>query len=84
MRPVSAVSDEIIRDLRFQRNVKALHSLGPRAVGEFLAEVGADRSIQTLIEQKLQRYAELTPEQVEAVSAGDWASFPLRAVGEPE
>jgi len=34
-----------IADLRFQRRVQRLHDLGPRAVGELLAEIGADFSI---------------------------------------
>ena len=55
-------------DLTFRRHVRRLHQLGDRVVGEFLAELGAERSIRTVIDRKLARYAELTPEQVEAIA----------------
>ncbi len=44
--------------------------LGPRAVGELLAEIGAERSVMTVIDQKLDTYANLEPETLE-VTGGD-------------
>ena len=45
-----------VSDLRFQRQVARLYELGPRVVGEFLAELGAERLLTSLIEEKLSEY----------------------------
>lgn len=59
-------------------------SLGPRAVGELLAEIGREHAIRTAIEQKLERYARLTPEQIGTVGGEDFPPAPLRVVGGDE
>ncbi len=41
LRPIGEVAGEVVADLRFGWKVQRLHRLGPRAVGEFLAELGA-------------------------------------------
>lgn len=64
-----------IADLRFRRDVETVYRLGPRAVAELLAEIGAERSIQTLIEQKTASYAAIDPHAL-AELGGD--RFPLR------
>ena len=74
----------VIADLRFRRNVQHLHSLGPRAVGELLAELGREHAVRTAIERKLDRYARLTPEQIETVGGEDFSPAPLRVVGGDE
>lgn len=74
----------VIADLRFRRHVRHLHSLGPRAVGELLAEIGREHAIRTAIEQKLERYARLTPEQIGTVGGEDFPPAPLRVVGGDE
>ena len=64
---------EVAADPEFRRQVERLHSLGARATAEFLAEIGAERSIRTVIDQKLAVYAELDPKVIEAVeAAGFW------------
>ncbi len=55
---------------KFRRNFERLHSKGARAVGELLAEIGAERSIRTLIDTKLSRYAEIDDTAL-AVTGGD-------------
>ena len=67
---IGAKAAEIVADLKFRRQVIRLHRQGPRAVGEFLAELGAEFSIQTSIDKKLDIYADLEPEALE-VTAGD-------------
>ena len=84
MRNVGDIAHEIIRDLRFQRNAGRVHALGPRVMAALLAEIGADRSIQTIIEQKLERYAAIDPDQLSGVLVNDWPSPVLRAVKEGE
>ncbi len=71
---------EVVADLKFRHQVLRLHRLGPRVVGELLAEIGAERSIQTLIDQKLDTYAELEPETLEVTGGDGFWPAPLRGV----
>ena len=71
---------EVIADLKFRRQVEHLHGLGARVVGELLAEIGAERSIQTLIDRKIDTYATLKPEALEATGGGGFWPAPLRKV----
>ncbi len=79
-RHIGAIAAERVANVRFRRQVERLHALGPRVTAELLAELGAERSIMTLIDQKLDTYAELEPETLE-VTGGDgfWPS-PLHGV----
>ena len=52
---MSVTPSDVLLDLRFQRHVEYLHRLGPRAVGELLAEIGATRSCRTEIDRRLAR-----------------------------
>ena len=54
-RPIGEVAAEIVEDLVYRRKVKRLHSLGARILAEYLAELGAERSIMTVIDAKLNR-----------------------------
>ncbi len=80
LRAPGQIAAEVVADLRRQRKVLRLHRLGPRATAELLAELGAERSITTIIDQKLERYAQLEPETL-AVTGGDefWPA-PIREV----
>ncbi len=80
LRPIGEVAAEVVADLQFRRQVQRLHGLGDRILGEFLAEIGAERSIQTVIDQKLDTYAELEPETLEVTGGGDFWPAPLREV----
>ena len=71
---------EIVANLRFRRLVEHLHQLGPRAVGHFLAELGAERMIRTAIDVKLERYSGLTSEAVAAADAEHWPPDPNTVV----
>ena len=64
------VAAEAVADLRFRRQVQRLCRLGPRVVGELLAELGAERGIQTVIDRKLDTYAEFDLAALE-VTGGD-------------
>ena len=66
-----------IIDSQFRRQVERLHSLEVRATAEFLAELGAERSIRTLIDQKLATYAELDPKVIAAVVGAGFGPTPL-------
>ena len=71
---------EVVADLKFRRQVEHLHRLGPRVTAEMLAELGAERGIQTIIDQKLERYAELEPETLEVTGGDGFWPLPLREV----
>ena len=69
-----------IADVKYRRNIERLYLKGPRVVGELLAEIGAERSIQTIIDNKLSRYAEIDDTAL-AVTGGDrFPETPLHEV----
>ena len=74
------IAADAVADLRFRRQVEHLHGLGARATAELLAELGAERSIQTIIDRKLDRYIELTPEQLKATGGNHFPPTPIRQV----
>ncbi len=79
-RPIGQVAAEIVARLRFRRQVERVHTLGPRVTAELLAEIGAERSIMTLIDQKIDRYAELEPGALEVTGGDQFWSAPLYVV----
>ena len=79
-RPIGAVAAEVVADLRRRRHVQQVHQLGDRVFGELLAELGAERGIMTIIDQKLAHYAGLDPESLEATGGDKFWPAPLREV----
>ncbi len=77
-RPIGKVAAEVVADLRFQRKVIRLHQQGPRVLGEYLAELGVD--IGTIIDRKLDTYAELEPEVLEAAGGDTFSPVPIHGV----
>lgn len=69
-----------VADLRFQRDVEALHRLGPRALHEMLIEIGAERSMGTLIAQKVARYASIDPAALSYAGGDRFPPRPLIAI----
>src|SRR4051812_4236975 len=64
----AAQQQQILADLRFEREVEALCRLGPRAVAELLARIGRDYLIRTAIDQLVADSARrLTPELLAAL-----------------
>ncbi len=80
LRPIGPIAAEVVADLRFRRQVQQVHRLGDRVLGELLAEIGAERGIQTVIDQKLDRYVQLDPEAIEAAGGDDFWPAPLHEV----
>ena len=74
------VAAEIGARLRFRRQVERLHRLGPRATAELLAEIGADRGIATVIDQKIDAYVDLGAGALEAAGGDDFWQPPLHEV----
>ena len=80
LRPIGAIAAEVVADLRFRRRVQQVHRLGDRVFGELLAEIGAERGITTIIDQKLDTYAELEPETLEVTGGDGFWPAPLHEV----
>ncbi len=72
LRPIGEIAAVVVADLRFRRRVQQVHRLGDRVFGELLAELGAERSIMTLIDRKLDTYAAIKPEALAVTGGGDW------------
>ena len=70
-RQVGAVAAEIVSDLRFHRQVSQLYERGPRVLAEFLGELGSERLMATIIDQKLTRYLELDDAALDATGGHD-------------
>ncbi len=80
MQPFGPIAAEVVDDLRFRRQVLRLHRLGPWVTAELLAELGAERSIQTVIDEKLDTYVELEPETLEMTGGDRFWQPPLHGV----
>ena len=78
--PIGPIAAVVVADLRFRRQVERLHRLGPRVVAELLAEIGAERSITTIIDRKLDTYAGLDAEAIEAAAGDGFWPAPLSEV----
>ncbi len=80
LRPDGPIAAEVVADLRFRRKVQRVHRLGDRVFGELLAEIGAERDITTIIDQKLDAYAEIEPEVLKAAGGDDFSPVPIHGV----
>ncbi len=80
---IGEIAAEIVGHLPFQRKIERFHHLGPRVLGEMLAELGAERSIMTAIIQMIERYIELNPEVLEAAGGDDFSPIPIHQVRQP-
>ena len=76
-RSIGEVAAEVVADLRFRREVKRLHRLGDRVLGEMLAHLGAKHSIQTSIEQTVEHFVEIEPEALDAAGGNRFWPAPL-------
>ncbi len=80
LRSIGEIAAEVVADLCFRRKVQRLHQLGDRVLGEMLAEIGAERSIMTIIDRKLDVFTELEPEALEATGGDRFWQPPLHEV----
>ena len=79
-RSADMIEADVIADLRRQRHVRKLHRLGPRVLDALLVEIGAERSITTIIEQKIERYAAMDPKALAALGGDRFPSLPIHEV----
>ena len=80
LRPIGQIAAEVVADMRYRRQVQRLHALGPRVTAELLAELGAERGIQTIIDRKIDIYTRLDPETLGATSGDKFWPAPLHKV----
>ena len=80
LNPIGPAVAEAVADLRFRRQIEHIHALGPRVTAELLAEIGAERSIMTIIDRKLDRYAGLEPETLEVTGGDGFWPAPVREI----
>ncbi len=78
--PIGQIAAEVMANLRRRRHVQQVHRLGDRAFGELLAEIGAERGIQTIIDRKVDTYVELDPEVLETAGGDDFSPLPIHKV----
>ena len=80
MKRIGPITATISADVRFRRKVERLHARGPRATLELLAEISAERSIQTIIDQILDRHLAVSDRMLEAVGGDRQPPVPLHEV----
>ena len=80
--PIGQIAAEVVADMRFRRQIERLHRLGPRAVAELLAEIGAERGITAIVDRKLATYAAIDPMALEVASGDKFWPVPIHEVGD--
>ncbi len=80
LRPIGQIAAEVVADLRRRRKVQPFYRLGDRVLGEFLAELGAERGITTIIDQKMEKYINIDPAALEATGGDQFPAVPIHAV----
>ncbi|HTV44843.1 MAG TPA: hypothetical protein VMF05_05970 [Stellaceae bacterium] len=64
-------------DIRRQRQVEAIHRLGPRVIYELLQAIGRAHGISADIDRMLARYAALNPAVLAAVGGDRFPAPPI-------
>ncbi len=70
MKRLGHITAAIVADVRFRRKIERLHQRGPRAVLEVFAEISAERSIGTVVDQTLDRHLAVSDQALEIVGGG--------------
>ena len=80
LRSGGSAAAEIVTGLEFREQVQRVHALGARALGELLAELGTERSMMPIINEKLQKYASIDPLALRALGGDKFSPVPLHEV----
>ncbi len=75
-RQIGDITDNVVADLKRQRQVEHLHQLGPRAVGELLREVAKDEDL----DRTLEGYERLTSDLLKALGGDRFPPLPIHEV----
>lgn len=76
LRQIGDIADNVVADLKRQRQVEHLHQLGPRAVGELLREVAKDEDL----DRTLEGYERLTSDLLKALGGDRFPPLPIHEV----
>ena len=74
---ISEPINNLVTEVRFQRMTEKVCALGPRVVGELLAEIGEQRACRIFIDQRLEAYAALGPEILRELGGDQFPRPPL-------
>ncbi len=80
LRSVGSPAAEVVAGLEFRDQVRRVHALGARVLGELLAEIGTERSIMPTIHAKLERYANINPQALRVAGGDKFPRVPLHEV----
>lgn len=75
-RPIGEIANNVVADVKRQRQIEHVHRIGARAVAELLYEVAEGEDL----DRALDAYGRLTPDLLKAVGADDFAPSPLHAI----
>ena len=81
--PISDKLDPLVRRLagqRLDRLIERVHALGPRPLGELLAEIATATGEPGLIADRLQAYAGLDADIVRALGGDRFPPTPLQVI----
>ncbi len=70
----------MVSDVAFRRLVARVWAKGARAVAELLGEIATEFSIRTAVEEKLETYANIDNEALEATGGDRFPPIPLHEV----
>ena len=77
LRPIGEVTDGLVGELKFHRQIEKLHRLGPRPYGELLVEIGEQLKCRSFIDRRLEAYAALDPKVVRELDGDEFPRPPL-------
>ncbi len=80
-RPIGELPTGIITNVRSRRNLERVHRDGVRPIGELLDELAREYGLGTVIEQKLEIYASLSDDALDATGGRELPPLPLHEVG---
>lgn len=72
--------ERLMSNLGFRRAVEQLHGLGPRAVGELIADIAQHEECVATVLDLLFKYGRLTPDMVRTAGGAAMPPNPLHSV----
>ena len=79
-RTAGSAAAEIVAGLEYRQKIERVHALGARCLAELLAELGVEKSIMPSIHEKLERYASIDPQALQALGDDKYWPVPLREI----
>ena len=80
-RPIGELTAGIVANVRSRRNLMRVHGNGVRPIGELLDEIAREYGLSTVIAEKLEIYASLSDDALDATGGRELPPLPLHEVG---